>query len=169
VQRSQKETLVAALRSALDTSELVVVTHQKGLTVAESTSLRCATRETGVTFKVAKNTLVKLAVKDTSHDCLTDYLSGPTALAYSADPVAAAKTISNFAKDNENLEILGGCLSGQLLDKSGVEALAKLPSLDELRAKILATIAAPATQLTRVVQTPATQLVQVVRSHSEQA
>lgn len=165
--RSEKQELVSALNAAVAEAGLVVVTRQKGLTVAEVTKLRRAMRDAGASFKVAKNRLAKLALSGTSYENLAGLLTGPTALAYSADPVAAAKVAVEFAKTNDKLSIVGGSLNGQLLTEEGVKALATLPSLDELRGKLIGVLQAPASKVAAVVQAPASQLARVVKAYAE--
>ena len=125
-------------------------------------------REAGASFKVTKNRLTRLALEGTRFEALTSLFTGPTAIAYSDDPVAAAKVCVEFAKKNEKLTIVGGAMGAQVLDKSGIEALAKLPSLDELRAKLIGTLQAPATKLAGVTQAPAAQLARVFSAYGSQ-
>ncbi|MFD2261577.1 50S ribosomal protein L10 [Lacibacterium aquatile] len=167
--RSGKEELVSALNAALAGAGLVVVTQQKGLTVAEVTNLRRKMLAAGASFKVAKNRLAKLALTGTSYEDLSQLLVGPTALAYSADPVAAAKIVVEFAKTNDKLTIVGGSLGGKPLDANAVKALATLPSLDELRGKIIGVLQAPASKVAAVVQAPASQLARVVKAYAEKS
>jgi len=166
VDRAAKEELVAALNARFAASAAVIVTHQKGLTVAESQALRGAARTAGASYKVTKNRLAKLALKGTKFEGLAELLTGPTALATSEDPVAAAKVCFEFAKKNEKLIIVGGALGGQLLDAKGVESLAKLPSLDELRGRLVGLIQAPASKLASVTQAPAGQLARVFSAYA---
>ncbi len=167
--RSEKEQLVSSLRQDLLDSELVVVTQQTGLTVAEVSDLRRQIREAGAKIKVAKNTLTRLAIAGTPNEGIDTYLTGPTALAYSKDPVAAAKATIKFANSNDKFKIVGGILNGKVLSHKDVEALSKLPSLDELRAKILGVISTPATRIAGVVQAPAGQLARVFSAYSKTA
>lgn len=160
--RSQKEGLVSEIKAKLTDCSLVVVTHQSGLSVGEVTTLRREVRAASAEFKVLKNTLAHIAVQDTALQPLQQFLKGPTALAYSKDPVAAAKAIVKFANKNDKLKIVGGYLDGQVLNQSGVKALAELPSLDELRAKLLAVILAPASQLVRTINEPGAQVARVI-------
>ena len=160
--RSQKEGLVVEMREKLCQASLVVVAQQTGLTVAEATNLRRQVKAASAEFKVLKNTLAQIAVKDTALAPLTSFLKGPTTLAYSKDPVAAAKVIVTFANKNDKLKVVGGILDGQVLNAAAVKALAELPSLDELRAKILAVINAPATKLALTIKEPGAQLVRVI-------
>ena len=125
-------------------------------------------REAGAGFKVTKNRLTKLALQGTKYENLSDLFAGPTAIGTSNDPVSAAKTLVSFAKTNDKLTIIGGSLDGKVLDKAGVEALATLPSLDELRAKITGMLTAPATKVARVTQAPASQLARVIQARADQ-
>ena len=159
--RSQKADAVASLNATFNESGVVVVTRNLGLTVAQSTELRGKMREAGASYKVAKNRLAKLALKDTDYDGLGELLSGPTALATSGDPVAAAKAAVEFAKTNDKLEIVGGSMGGQMLDEAGVKALASMPSLDELRGTLVGLVNAPATKIAQVVNAPANKLARV--------
>ena len=159
--RSQKTDSVAQLNDVFKEAGVVVVTRNLGLTVAQSTDLRSKMREAGASYKVAKNRLAKLALKDTDYTGIEEYLSGPTALAYSEDPVAAAKAAVEFAKTNEKLEIVGGSMGAQVLDEAGIKSLASMPSLDELRGTIVGLINAPATKIARVVNEPAAKLARV--------
>lgn len=163
--RSQKEQLVSKLRQGLMEANLVIVAHQTGLTVEEVSDLRRKMREAGAHFKVAKNTLARLAIVGTSSEGLQDMLKGPTALAYSQDPVAAAKASVKFADGNENFHIMGGVLDGKVLTSKEIETLSKLPSLDELRAKILGMLSTPATRIAGVLQAPAGQLARVCSAY----
>lgn len=159
--RSQKADSVAQLNAVFNESGVVVVTRNLGMTVAQSTELRTKMREAGASYKVAKNRLAKLALKDTDYTGIEDYLTGPTALAFSEDPVAAAKAAVEFAKANDKLEIVGGSMGAQILDEAGVKALASMPSLDELRGKLVGLINAPATKVAQVVNAPAAKLARV--------
>lgn len=159
--RSQKTEAVAELNRTFKEVGVVVVTRNLGMTVAQSTELRTKMRDAGASYKVAKNRLAKIALEGTDYGSLADLLTGPTALATSADPVAAAKAVVDFAKTNDKIEIVGGAMGSTVLDAEGVKALASLPSLDELRGKIVGLIAAPATKLATVTQAPAAQLARV--------
>lgn len=164
--RSQKADAVAQLNAVFNEVGVVVVTRNLGLTVAQSTDLRSKMRDAGASYKVAKNRLATLALKNTSYEGLEEYLSGPTALAWSTDPVAAAKAAVEFAKTNDKLEIVGGSMGGQMLDEAGVRALASLPSLDELRGKLVGLVNAPATKIAQVVNAPAAKLARVFGAYS---
>ena len=159
--RAQKSEAVAALKQTFEEVAVVVVTRNLGMTVAQSTALRGKMRDAGASLKVAKNTLALIALEGTQYAPIGEMLTGPTALATSADPVAAAKVAVDFAKTNPKFEIVGGAMGDTLLDVNGVKALAELPSLDELRAKIIGLVNAPATKIAQVVNAPAAKLARV--------
>ncbi|MFA7597317.1 MAG: 50S ribosomal protein L10 [Novosphingobium sp.] len=159
--RSQKAESVASLNATFNEVGVVVITRNLGMSVAQSTALRTKMREAGASYKVAKNRLAKLALKDTQYEGLQDLLTGPTALATSVDPVAAAKAAVDFAKTNDRIEIVGGAMGTQLLDEAGVKALASMPSLDELRAKLVGLVNAPATKVAQLANAPAAKLARV--------
>ncbi len=156
--RSQKADLVAELKNVFTETSVVVITRNLGLSVAQSTDLRLKMRDAGAQFKVAKNRLAKIALEGTKYGSIGDMLTGPTALATSIDPVAAAKVAVEFAKTNDRLEIVGGAMGDTLLDVNGIKALAALPSLDELRGTIVGLIQAPATKIARIANEPGGQL-----------
>ena len=160
--RSQKEELVTHMRDTLQQAASVIVAKQTGLTVAEVTQLRRNMRGAGAEFKVLKNTLAHIAFKGTDLEKMSSLFEGPTALGYSKDPVAAAKVLSKFAESNEKLLIIGGYLAGQVLDAKGVKSLANLPSLDELRGKIVGVLAAPATKIALLAKEPASRVARVM-------
>jgi large subunit ribosomal protein L10 len=164
--RSEKTDAVAALNATFSEAAVVVVTRNLGLTVAQSTDLRNKMRDAGAVYKVAKNSLAKIALKDTQYESVSDLLTGPVALATSADPVAAAKIAVEFAKTNDKLEIVGGAMGDTVLDVDGVKALASLPSLDELRAKLIGLVQAPATKIAQVVVAPAGKLARVFGAYA---
>lgn len=159
--RSQKADAVSSLNVTFNEVGVVVVTRNLGLTVAQSTDLRAKMRDVGGAYRVTKNRLAKLALKDTDYEGLSDLLTGPIALATSVDPVAAAKAAVNFAKTNDKLEIVGGAMGTQVLDEAGIRALASLPSLDELRAKLVGLVNAPATKVAQLATAPAAKLARV--------
>lgn len=159
--RSEKAEAIAELNQIFKDVNLMVVTRQSGLTVQEVTDLRRKMRAAGASYKVAKNRLTLRALEGTPFKALGSLFKGPTAIAYSKDPVAAAKVISAFAKDNEKLTIVGGGLGENTLDVAGVQALATLPSLDALRATIIGLLQAPATKVAGVLQAPAGQVARV--------
>jgi large subunit ribosomal protein L10 len=148
---------------------VVVITRNLGLTVAQSTDLRLKMRDAGAQFKVAKNRLAKIAIEGTKYGPIGDMLTGPTALATSTDPVAAAKVAVEFAKTNDRLEIVGGAMGDTLLDIEGVKALASLPSLDQLRGTLVGLIQAPATKLARIAIEPASMIARVTGAYAAKA
>ncbi|HZF42418.1 MAG TPA: 50S ribosomal protein L10 [Sphingomonadaceae bacterium] len=165
--RAQKAAAVAALKATFDEVSVVVVTRNLGLTVAQSTDLRGRMREAGADYKVAKNTLTLIAAEGTKYQSITDLLTGPTALATSRDPVAAAKVAVDFAKTTDKFEIVGGAMGATVLDVGGVRALAALPSLDELRGRLVGLIQAPATKIAQLVNAPAGKLARVFNAYAE--
>ena len=167
--RAAKKEAVAALNEVFKASNVVVVAHYSGLTVAQMQTLRRQAKQAGAAVKVAKNRLAKIALDGTGGAAVAQLLKGPTVLAYSGDPVAAPKVVSDFAKANEQLVILGGALGSTMLDPAGVKALASLPSLDELRAKLVGLIQAPATKIAQVVTAPAAKVARVVQAYASQA
>lgn len=167
--RSQKADSVASLNAVFNEAGVVVVTRNLGMTVAQSTVLRTKIREAGATYKVAKNRLAKLAIQDTNYAGIGDFLTGPTALASSTDPVAAAKAVVEFAKTTDKIEIVGGAMGSQVLTPAGVQALASLPSLDELRAKLIGLVQAPATKIAQLTTAPAAKLARVFGAYADAA
>ena len=165
--RLQKSDAVATLNAVFQEVSVVVITRNLGMTVAQSTALRTKIREAGATYKVAKNRLAKLAIQDTDYVGIGDLFTGPTAVAASADPVAAAKAVVDFAKTCDKIEILGGGMGSHVLDADGIKALASMPSLDELRAKLIGLIQAPATKIAQVVTAPAAKLARVFAAYAE--
>lgn len=166
--RARKTEIVDSLRGAFGDAGVVVVTHYKGLSVAEIGELRRGMRDAGAVFRVTKNTLAKIALANTPYAPLEPLFTGPTAIAYSADPVAAPKAAVGFAKRNEKLAIVGGALPGNLLTPEQVRALADLPSIDELRAKLIGLLTTPAARLVGVLQAPGAQLARVLAARAEQ-
>ena len=164
--RNEKAEVVAQLRETLSGSAAVVVTRNLGLSVAQSTALRNKMRDAGASFKVTKNRLAKIALEGTPYTGIGDMLTGPTGLGTSRDAVAAAKVIVEFAKTTDKLEIVGGAMGDTVLDVAGVKALAELPSLDELRAKIVGLVQAPATKLAQIAAAPAGQLARVFGAYA---
>ena len=164
--RTEKEDLVASMHKTFEDSSIVLVTHYSGLTVAEMGDLRMRMREAGASFKVTKNRLTRRALEGTKYQPLDTLFTGPTAIAYSEDPVAAAKAAVNFSKDNEKLIVLGGALGEEPLDVAAIKSLASLPSPDELRAKFVGMISTPATRIAVVLQAPAGQIARVIGAHS---
>lgn len=167
--RSQKAESVAQLNAVFNEVGVVVITRNLGMSVAQSTDLRSKVRDAGATYKVAKNRLAKLAIKDTAYEAIGDLLTGPTAIAASVDPVAAAKAVVDFAKTNDKIEIVGGAMGSQVLDANGIKALASMPSLDELRAKLVGLVQAPATKIAQLSTAPAAKLARVFGAYAKEA
>lgn len=168
VERTEKHELVASMHETFSAAGSVVVCHYNGLTVAEMTSLRNEMRAAGANLKVTKNRLTRFALKDTEYEGIMDLFKGPTVIGYAEDAVSAAKTLVKFAKNNEKLEVLGGGMGNTVLDLNGVKALAELPSLDELRGKLVGLLQAPAQKLVGVTQAPAGQLARVFGAYGNQ-
>ncbi|MCJ7787810.1 MAG: 50S ribosomal protein L10 [Methyloceanibacter sp.] len=169
MERAEKREVVTALHDVFAKTGVVVVAHYAGLTVADMTRLRSDMRSAGGQLKVAKNRLVKLALEGTDAKGIADLLKGPTCLAFSADPIAAPKVAVKFAKGNEKFVILGGAMGAQVLDANGVSSLASLPSLDELRAKLIGLLQAPASKIARTLNEPGAQLARVFGAYGNKA
>ena len=163
--RSQKADVVEELKRVFSETSVVVVTRNLGLTVAQSTDLRLKMRDAGAQFKVTKNRLALIALEGSRYQPIGDLLTGPTALATSTDPVAAAKIAVDFAKTNDRFEIVGGAMGDTVLDVNGIKALAALPSLDQLRATIIGLVQAPATKIARTVSEPGAQLARIFSAY----
>ena len=166
--RAEKAAVVEDLHGLFEKAQVVVVAEYRGLSVPEVTELRTRMREAGAGFKVTKNRLTKRALEGTGFAAMAPLFKGPTAIAYSSDPVAAAKAATEFAKKNDKLKITGGGIAGSLLSAEQVKALAELPSLDQLRARIVGLLNAPAARLVGVLQAPAGQLARVLKARAEQ-
>ena len=167
MKRSEKKEFVQKLKEEIDSSSSVIVAHYSGLTVNESEDLRSEMRNNGAKFKVTKNRLTKLALEQTQFKDIADLFTGPTAIAYSDDPVAPAKVAVDFEKKLENFKIIGGGYDGQKIEKDKINFLATLPSMDELRGKIVGLISAPAQKIASIVKEPAGQMARLVSSKSE--
>jgi large subunit ribosomal protein L10 len=165
--RSQKADSVAQLNAVFSEAGAVVITRNLGMTVAQSTALRGKMRDVGADYKVAKNRLAKLAIADTDYVGIGDFLTGPTAIATSVDPVAAAKAVVDFAKTTDKIEIVGGAMGSQVLTPEGVKALASMPSLDEMRGTLIGLIQAPATKIAQLTVAPASKLARVFNAYAE--
>ena len=165
--RAQKQRLVERLQQDLAGTSCVVVTHQTGLNVDEVTQLRRQVRSAGASFRVTKNRLAKRALAGTPFESLSSLFTGPTAIAFSRDPVAAAKVVVGYANRNERLTIIGGGLAGQQIDAVGIKELASLPSLDELRGKLIGLLQAPAVRLATVLQASAGQIARILAAYAE--
>ncbi|MGH6887643.1 MAG: 50S ribosomal protein L10 [Rhizomicrobium sp.] len=164
--RARKAELVESLKGLVDESGSVVVAHYSGMTVAQMGDLRTRMRAAGASFKVAKNRLAVRALKGTSAEAIVHLFKGPTGIAVSRDPVAASKVVVAYARENEKLVVLGGVIAGTAVDANGVKAYAELPSLDELRGKIVGLLQAPATKLAGLMAAPGAQLARVIGAYS---
>jgi len=167
VDRAQKEAVVAELGQIFTDSGVVVVAHYEGLSVAEMTDFRLRMKTAGGSVRVAKNKLAKIALKGTPGESMGSLLTGMTVLAYSEDPVAAAKTVDAFAKDNKKLVVLGGAMGATPLDEAGVKAVAAMPSREELIASIVACLGAPAGQLVSAIGAPAANIAGILSTLEE--
>ena len=164
--RAQKQVQIDSLKSVFDGAGAVVVAHNKGLTVAQMEDLRARLRKEGASFKVVKNTLVQKALAGMEGEKASSLFVGPIGIAYAPDPVSAAKIAVEFAKSNDNFEIIGGLMGATVLDAKGVGSLATLPSLDQIRATLIGLIQAPATKIAGVIQAPASQLARVFSAYA---
>ena len=169
MERAAKQELVTELNGVFKATNTVVVAHYAGLTVAQMQTLRRQAKQAGTTVKVAKNRLAKIALEGTDVASIGPLLKGPTVIAYSDDPVGASKVAVDFAKAHEKFVILGGAMGKTALDPNGVKALASLPSLDELRAKIVGLIQAPATKIAQVINAPAAKVARVVQAYADKS
>ena len=167
MKRSEKKDFVQKLKEEINTSSSVIVTHYSGLTVNQSEKLRSEMRNNGAKFKVTKNRLTKLALEQTQFKALADLFTGPTAIAYSDDPVAPAKVAVSFEKKLENFKIIGGGYDGERIDLEKINFLATLPSMDELRGKIVGLISAPAQKIASIVKEPAGQMARLIGAQSK--
>ena len=165
--RTQKAEAVESLKGLFSQEGAVVVAHYSGMTVAQMGELRSRLRKAGASFRVAKNRLAVRAVEGTQAKAIAHLFKGPTGIAYSKDPIAAPKVVVAYAKENDKLKVLGGIAVGSVLNVEGVKALAELPSLDQLRAKILGLLQAPATRIAGVLQAPAGGLARVISAHAK--
>jgi large subunit ribosomal protein L10 len=166
VERAQKAELVTTFNAAVKTAGAIVVAHNKGLTVNQVNDLRNRMAKAGATVKVVKNRLAMRALEGTDANGIINLFTGPTMVAYAADPMAAPKVAAEFAKTHEKFVVLGGVLGKSTLDAAGVKALAELPSLDALRGKIIGLIQAPATKIAGVLAAPAGQLARVFNAYA---
>jgi large subunit ribosomal protein L10 len=169
VDRAAKRELVTSLHDVFKDTGVIVVAHYAGMSVAQMTDYRRRVKEAGGTVKVAKNRLAKLALQGTDAAGMADLFKGPTCIAFSKDPVAAAKVSVRYAKENDKLVILGGAMGRTVLDPGGVKALAELPSLDELRATLIGLVQAPMAKIARVVKEPGAKLARVIQAKASKA
>lgn len=166
ISRAQKVQITEDVSARLGSTEVVIVTKNNGMSASQVFELRNKTREAGASYKVAKNRLVKRVLPDTNYDSLAEYFTGPTGITTGMDPVGTAKAVVEFAKSNEQLEIVGGAYGAQALDVAGIKSLASMPSLDELRAKIISMLNTPATRIAGVTGAPAGQLARVIGAYA---
>lgn len=164
--RDQKVQAVAEIEELYKSNSAVYVTHYHGLTVSEMNDLRKNLRDNDAGFKVVKNTLAKIAAKNTGYEGVDDLFSGPVGVVYSSDPVSAAKALTKFAKDHEVLKLVGGIMDNNRIDESTIVQLSKLPTMDELRGKLVGILQAPAGKIASVLNAPASQLARVVSAYS---
>ena len=168
MKRSEKKDFVKNLKEDLKDSSSVIVAHYDGLSVLETDNLRREMRLNGAKFRVTKNRLNKIALADTPYESISDLFVGPTAIAYSADPVSPAKVSVNFEKKLDNFKIIGGSYDGEKIDLTKINFLATLPSLDQIRGTLIGLLNAPAQKIASVVQAPGGQLARLVNARSEQ-
>ena len=164
--REQKETFINNLKSILDENNLVLVFHYRGMSMSEMTDLRVKSFNMGCNIKVTKNRLTKLALTGTEKEALTNFFDGPTAIAYSNDPVQLTKLLTDFAKNNSNLVIIGGIMDNEILSVEKIEILSKLPSLEEIRAQLIGLISSPAQKIASILTTPSGDLARVLNAYS---
>lgn len=164
-----KKEIVSGIEDLITSNSNIFIMHYQGLTVTELSTLRKRLKTSGAQLRIAKNTLVKRAMTNTNHEPLNNFLTGPTAIAFSQDPVGAAKVLVDFSKENEKLKILGGAVDTDMVTTAQIKELASTPPLNELRAKLLSLLNAPATKLVRTISEPAAQLVRVIAAHSNKA
>ena len=149
--KEQKKNYITEITSQFENSESVLVTHYQGLTMTQLDELRSKMREHGIIFKITKNRITKLALEKTKCKELSNLFTGPTAVAFGNDAIMSARILSKFSKDNNNLKLLGGIMSGEVLDQTGVQNVANLPTLDEARAKIVGILATPASKIVSIL------------------
>jgi len=165
--RAEKKDQVLKIQEIYQSSDAVVIVHYHGMSVSELDKLRVNLKGREASLKIVKNTLSKIAANNLSMSYDPSMFAGPTAIAYSKDPVAAAKVVVDFSKTNDNLKVIGGIVNGQVMSLSEVETLAKLPSLDELRSKLVAVLQTPATNIARVLSAPAVQVARVLKAYAD--
>jgi large subunit ribosomal protein L10 len=167
VQRETKKQFVKSINQTLENVSVVLITHYHGLSVGKLTALRTEMREAGASFKVMKNSLAKIAIKDTEFESLNDMFTGPVGVVFATDAVALAKTLTKFSKENKELKIIGGMVDKSVVDEDTIKQLSTLPSLDELRAKMIGLINGPAAKLVGLLCAPAGQIARVLKANSE--
>ena len=164
--REQKEIFIKNIKTIVDENSLVLVFHYRGMSMNEMTDLRVQSFNSGCNIKVTNNRLAKLALKETNKADLSDFFDGPTAIAYSNDPVSLTKLLVEFAKNNNNLVVLGGIMDNEILSVEKIEILSKLPSLEEIRAKLIGLISTPAQKIASVLTAPSGDLARVFNAYS---
>ena len=164
--REQKESLVQNLKSIIAENSLVLVFHYRGMSMTDMTDLRVQSFNSGCNIKVTKNRLTKLALEGSEKAALSEFFDGPTAIAYSSDPIQLTKLLTNFAKNNSNLVILGGIMDNEILSVEKIEILSKLPSLEEIRAQLIGLISSPAQKIASVLTAPSGDLARVFNAYS---
>ncbi len=166
--RQEKEFFVNDFHSKIENAKVLLISHYKGLSVSDISDLRKSVKENKAIFKVTKNSLVKIAIKDTCYEALEKYFNGPVAVTYSDDPASCAKAVFDFSKNNENLKIVGGAIGNKELSVDEIKTLASLPSLDELRAKIVGLISSPLSNIVRIISEPQSSLTRLINKKPEQ-
>ena len=166
MKREQKEIFIKNLKTILSENSLVLVFHYRGMSMTDMTELRVQSFNSGCNIKVTKNRLTKLALEGTDKSELTELFDGPTAIAYSNDPVQLTKLLTNFAKNNSNLVILGGIMDNEILTVEKIEILSKLPSLEEIRAQLIGLVNSPAQKIASVLNAPSGDLARVFNAYS---
>tara|TARA_Y100000590_G_scaffold393418_1_gene471693 strand:- start:592 stop:1128 length:537 start_codon:yes stop_codon:yes gene_type:complete len=169
VDRTQKENIVSNLKKDFEESNLLVVTHYSGLNVNEIEELRSEMREANAKFKVTKNRLTKLALPGTTFESVADLFNGPTAIAYSQDPIQAAKVAVNYSKKNKKLIIIGGSFEGKKIDEKQVRFLASLPSLDEVRSTLISLLQVPGSKIASIIIAPGTKVVRAIDAYAKKS
>ena len=164
--KEQKKNYIEEMTSKFENSKAVMVTHYQGLTMSQLDDLRAKMREHGIIFKITKNRITKLALKETSKKDLEKYFTGPTAAAISSDPISTAKILTKFSKSNDKLKIIAGFMDGKVLDEKEVSVIATLPSLEEARAKIVGILATPAQKLVSILLAPGSKIANLARAKS---
>ena len=164
--REQKESFIQNLKSIIADNSLVLVFHYRGMSMTDMTDLRVQSFNSGCNIKVTKNRLTKLALEGSDKAALSEFFDGPTAIAYSSDPVQLTKLLTNFAKNNSNLVILGGIMDNEILSVEKIEILSKLPSLEEIRAQLIGLISSPAQKIASVLTAPSGDLARVFNAYS---
>ena len=164
--KEQKKNYIEEMTSKFENSKAVMVTHYQGLTMTQLDELRAKMREHGIIFKITKNRITKIAIKETPKKDLEKYFTGPTAAAISSDPISTAKILTKFSKTNNKLKIIAGFMDGKVLDEKEVSIIATLPSLEEARAKIVGILASPAQKLVSILLAPGSKIANLARAKS---